>query len=501
MRLNHTLIKSNLPLILALIVILSGFAFSQNRGNNLSFQGLFPDNPLGVKASAMGGAYTAQTGDVSSLFYNPAGLSDIPKIQISVAGNYNTHLWREFQEWRPDRLFVTLPFYLTGLAPLDPKFDGQLDTARVRDPNFYIKQPKTGFDPYSKEAADWQKTINKFAINYFAVAVPFSLLEYKFGVAAAYHRQNILDYDRNNTYLDPYIGYFGYGEIPRVNGIDTLLFTWNNFYRQRTGYMNNVPVGFGVEIFDKLKIGIGANISWGKTTDYQGLVRVGNFTLINNQKFKFSHIIYDVETNGESTYNSTKFNIGLTYSFDRVNVAVNAVLPYTLTRKWNYTTITSDSSASLIKNESGTDKLKIPAVITFGVMLNPVNSVILTFDYEYAPYSKAEFNQSKIDSSFHNLADRNSYKFGAEYKVSKLLSLLAGYQNIPEVFIPDGAANKNRGPAWDAYTFGFSFNLFFGRIDASFEWKRLKYYDSYYSNANYQLEISNNIILGYSYSF
>jgi long-subunit fatty acid transport protein len=497
----HCLKKRNLILVLALVAIHTCSSYSQHRGDNLSIQGSYSDNLSGVKALAMGGAYTAQTGDVSSLFYNPAGLSDLSKIQFNVAGNYNTDLWREHQEWRPDRLFVTLPFYLSGLAPLDPKYDGQFDTARVRDPNYVVKSPKLGLDPYSQAAADWQKTMNKFAISYIAAAIPFTLFDYKFGVAASYNRQNIFDYDRNDTYLDPYIGYFGYGAIPQVNGVDTLVFSWSKFYRQRVGYINNIPLGIGFNIIENLKVGVGVNISWGKTTDYQGLERIGNFTLVDIQKFKFSHIVYDVETNGESTYNSMKFNIGFVYSFDRVNAALKIDLPYTLTRKWNYTTVTTDSSASISKNETGTDKLKFPAVLTFGVSFNPVDIVTISFDYEYAPFSKADFNQSTPDSTFHSLPDQNSYRFGIEYKVSKLISLLAGYQNVPESFIPDGAANKDRGPAWDSYTFGLSLNLFFGRIDATYQWKQLKYYDSYYSNANYQMQINNNIVMGYSYSF
>src|ERR1035438_1467794 len=265
----HCLKKRNLILVLVLVFIHIGSVYSQHRGDNLSFQGTYSDNLLGVKALAMGGAYTAQTGDVSSLFYNPAGLSDLPKIQFNVAGNYNTELWREHQEWRPDRLFVTLPFYLSGLAPLDPKYDGQLDTARFRDPNYIVKPPKLGLDPYSKEAADWQKTMNKFAISYIAAAIPFTLFDNKFGAAASYNRQNISDYDRNDTYLDPFIGYFGYGAIPQVNGTDTLVFSWSRFYRQRVGYLNNIPLGIGGEVIENLKFGVGVNISWGKTTDYQ----------------------------------------------------------------------------------------------------------------------------------------------------------------------------------------------------------------------------------------
>jgi opacity protein-like surface antigen len=497
----HCLKKRNLILVLVLVFIHIGSVYSQHRGDNLSFQGTYSDNLLGVKALAMGGAYTAQTGDVSSLFYNPAGLSDLPKIQFNVAGNYNTELWREHQEWRPDRLFVTLPFYLSGLAPLDPKYDGQLDTARFRDPNYIVKPPKLGLDPYSKEAADWQKTMNKFAISYIAAAIPFTLFDHKFGAAASYNRQNISDYDRNDTYLDPFIGYFGYGAIPQVNGTDTLVFSWSRFYRQRVGYLNNIPLGIGGEVIENLKFGVGVNISWGKTTDYQELARIGNFTLIDIQKFKFSHINYDVETNGESTYNSMKFNIGLVYSFDRVNAALEIDLPYTLTRKWNYTTVTTDSSSSISRNDAGTDKLKFPAIVTFGVSFNPIDKVIISFDYEYAPLSKTVFSLSRPDSTFYNLVNRNSYRFGIEYKPVKWFSLLAGYQNVPELFIPDGAANKERGPAWDSYSFGLSVDVLCGRIDVAYEWKQLKFYDSYYSNTNYQMEISNNISLGYTYSF
>ncbi|MDR3610376.1 MAG: hypothetical protein P4L27_07440 [Ignavibacteriaceae bacterium] len=501
MRIIHFLKELKLTLIFALIFVYSGSFFAQHRGDNLSFQGTTSTNLLGVKALAEGGAFTAQTGDLSSLFYNPAGLSDIEKIQINVAGDYNTTLWREHQEWRPDRLFVTLPFYLSGLAPLDPKYDGQLDTARFRDPNYVVKSPKLGLDPYSKEAADWNKNQNKFALSYFAAALPFTLFDHKFGAAVSFNRQNISDYDRNDTYLDPYIGYFGYGAIPLVNGQDTLVFSWSKFYRQRVGYLYNIPLGIGCEIIQNLKFGVGANISWGSSTDYQALSRIGNFTLIDVQKFKFSHVYYDVETNGESKYNSMSFNLGLVYSFDRVNAAVRVELPYTLTRKWNYTTVTTDSSSSISRNDAGTDKLKFPAIITFGVSFNPIDKVIISFDYEYAPLSKTEFSLSRLDSTFYNLADRNSYRFGIEYKPVRWLSLLAGYQNVPELFIPDGAANKERGPAWDSYSFGLSVSVLYGRIDVAYEWKQLKFYDSYYSNTNYQMEISNNISLGYSYSF
>ena len=43
------------------------FGFSQHRGDNLAFQGFGLPDGNGVKALAMGGAYTSISGDINSL--------------------------------------------------------------------------------------------------------------------------------------------------------------------------------------------------------------------------------------------------------------------------------------------------------------------------------------------------------------------------------------------------------------------------------------------------
>ena len=74
-------------------------------------------------------------------------------------------------------------------------------------------------------------------------------------------------------------------------------------------------------------------------------------------------------------------------------------------------------------------------------------------------------------------------------------------QSIPQTFIPDGAAIKDKGPDANSYSVGASINLFFGRIDLAYQLKVLKYYDSYFSNTNYAFEKSSNILIGYTYIF
>ena len=128
-----------ITLILASLMISSATLLAQHRGDNLSFQGFGYKDNLSTKASAMAGAVTAVSGDISSLFYNPAGLAGIEKLQISFNVKlYNRH-WRENQDYRPNNAFSTLPLYFEGLyIPLrenSGRWDYDLSDFTTRDVN------------------------------------------------------------------------------------------------------------------------------------------------------------------------------------------------------------------------------------------------------------------------------------------------------------------------------------------------------------------------------
>jgi hypothetical protein len=76
------------------------------------------------------------------------------------------------------------------------------------------------------------------------------------------------------------------------------------------------------------------------------------------------------------------------------------------------------------------------------------------------------------------------------------LSLLGGYRNQSEIFVPDGAAVKDSGPNVVSYMFGISLKVLFARIDLAYEIRSMKYYDSYFSNTNYAMETLNNLYFG-----
>ncbi|MDZ7373402.1 MAG: hypothetical protein ONB23_05465, partial [candidate division KSB1 bacterium] len=119
----------------------------QHRGDPLAFQGLEKHNEMAPRALAVGGAYYAHAGDLSCLFYNPAGLAALRKPSVSVTAESFTQRWWENQVYRPNRMFVTLPFYLQRLYIPDPANNGRWDYEiwiEERDSTYIVQEPKLG---------------------------------------------------------------------------------------------------------------------------------------------------------------------------------------------------------------------------------------------------------------------------------------------------------------------------------------------------------------------
>jgi hypothetical protein len=475
--------------------------WGQHRGDNLAFQGFSEKNEVGVKALAMGGAYTAMSGDLNSLFYNPAGLADILKLQINISANQYQKMWRENQVYRPNRIWMTLPFYLERLYIPNPKNNGLWDRdifIDERDSSYFVKQPDLGLDPYGKDAADWEKTASEFLFNNIAVAIPLQLAGKQLVLSAAFSQNyNIQDFDRNQTYLDPHVGYDEYGLAPRVAN-DTLRFYWYDFMRERTGKIKNLSAAVAYKFNKNIKLGFSIGHFTGETEDQQQIDKVGWFDLVYNNRFRFSYDTLNTVITGASKFSALNMNLGILLTFEKFSFGFNVNLPQTLERRWTYTKEVSDNARSVSDNSSGTDKMKIPATYTIAISFKPIQKFQIAFDFENLPYQNAEFTLANDDSTNRKWIDQSIIRFGIEYQPFKMISLLAGYRNIPATFVPDGAAFRDRGPAADSFTFGFGLTIPYGRLDAAYEIRRLKYYDSYYSNTNYALETFNNLMVGYT---
>lgn len=485
--------------IIIFFIFINGSAIAQHNGDNSSFQGLFTPAFPDAKSIAMGGAVNSLSGELFNLYYNPAGLAALEKFNINVQGNFSSKLYRENQVWRPNRLFVTLPALFEGLIIWDKSYSGKTDAMVYKDSNYIVSDPNLGKEPFSSEAADWEMKKNALGLNSFTLGFPFKLFNLKFGIAAGYNRTFIFDYDRNDTYLTPHTGSFDYGKMPVANGNDSALIKWSRFYRDRFGYMNKVNLGIGAELIQQLKLGFNISYNWGNSDDYQYLYRFGNITLLDQNSYRFTYVNSNTGKIGSSKYNSLFMSFGAIATFERVNISLKVDLPYTFKREYNYSRL--EDTVKSVTDNTFKDEIKLPAVLTFGISISPINSFTLSCDYEYAPYSKTEYNLAEKDTMFRKFLDRSILKFGARYKATKFLTFYAGYTNIPELFYPDGTDNNEAGPSSENYSFGFSIISKYGTLDVAYQWGRMKYYDQYYSNTNYATEITNKIYFGYSYTF
>ncbi len=497
--------KNKRQIVLWIVILMSSAVFAQHRGDQLSFQGVDEQVNGGLEAMAMGGAYTAMKGTIDNLFGNAAGLTALNKWTFSLNGNYYKKTWWENQVYRPNRYFVTLPFYLEGLYVPDPKNNGVLDRDLALDSSYVVSSPKDwGKRVDSKEAADWVKEKSAPVFNSFALAVPFHMFERKIVVAAAYQQKlNFLDFDRNDSYLQPHIGYNGYeGWIPRVNGGDTLNVHWFKYLRERTGSLKSIRAAIATQLIANLNLSLAFDYTSGKSTDLLQLNKMGYFGLIDENRFFFTYDTLNYQEKGTSDFSSLGIEIGLQYHFDNLSLGARISLPKTLKRKWNYK-LSEQTAASLTKNSlSGEDRFEIPAIYEFGLAFKLRESFTFSLNYRYAPYSKGTFTLARPDSAFRPWVDQHSYAFGARYQINEMFSLMAGYRWQPSVFVPDGVAYTEHGPEKTIVSFGarLSFGSL-GSIIAAGNLQSLKYHDTYFSNTNYATEKIQNYSIGYVYQF
>ena len=221
---------------------------------------------------------------------------------------------------------------------------------------------------------------------------------------------NIEDFDRNDTYLDPHPGFFEYGEIGKVNGVDTLVLNWSEYLRQRSGSVNNIAAAASYKLNEYINLGLGFNYQWGNSDDYQSLTRVGVFDLIRENRFRFSYVDAVTQQVGTSDFKWTDLYAGVQLNLDHFSLGVKVNLPYTITRDWQISTTSADSISSNTISTSGSDKLKIPAKYTFGAAFAPLDNFLISVDYEYQPLSDAEYELNVPDNTIRSMPDRKVIK-------------------------------------------------------------------------------------------
>lgn len=480
-------------------IMAASLVSGQHRGDKLAFQGLSPvDSPL-LNGLGLNGAYSSDAGDIRAAYLNPAGLASISGMQLYLSGGTSGRLWQENQVYRPNRFFVTLPYYLEGLYIPDPLNNGAWDHEIAPDTLYHVEWPELGLDPFGTEAADWQEEGTDNGLFNLAAAVPINLGQRQIALGLAYNRRaGLLDYDRNATYLDPHPGYSLYNEIERVNGVDTTQIDWYDFERRRSGTIHDITVNLAAVISGKLDLGISVRAMLGRTDDQLSLDKVGWFRMHKEQRFRFSYDTLATVTSGTSDISGVEVRLGGLLKLNKLNVSFSASLPQTITRSWTYTTTVTAPEESSSRDESGEDKLVLPSNLAFGLSFYPSDKFTFYMDISKLSTGGGEYAPAVEDTMGLRWVDSGVLNFGAIFQLTSRIDLRAGYHYNTVVFAPDGAAYRDEGPPVNSYDFGMDLNLGgMGKIFVNWSTGQLRYHDSYYSNTNYALENKQSMTIGY----
>ena len=506
---NHTIFSFTLKLLshlrfsfllLGVLYFLPTVSTSQGNGDPLGFQGLSTLNVFSAQALAQGYTSIAQTGDVNSLFNNPAGLGDINQMQISITGKSSQWKQHENQYWTESRKHPLLPALLDGRYLPNPSYNGMLDTALVRlmSPDDYAI-PLLGFDQYSPEVADWKDSyISQSPVNNISLAIPLKIMGKSLVFAAGLARRNdIYEYDRNDTYLNPH---FGDRNNPVISAApDSMVMNWFKYERMRVGSINDLTAGLALKLSDHLQLGLSMQNLKGESDDYLEMDKVGYFLFPTTTIFAFTYDTMTVVQSGNSTYSGSSIKFGVLFNYEQFDLGFCITSPYTITRDWNYTIVDT-----ITTNINGQDQMGLPITIALGAKIEPKDRLSISFDIGFIPYSQTKFSYTdttfnntiiQLDTTRLNWVDQTTFGIGMKYKITPGISVMTGYRSVPEVFIPNRAAFRHKGPEMQSVSAGIGVTFPSGQIDLGYEYRFLKYYDSWESNLNYVLKTENHLAI------
>ncbi len=502
--------------IILLVCLMPYSLQAQGNGDDLLFQGIFENQDLGVKALGMGGAYTAMTGDLNSLFHNPAGLADLTKLSFSISGKSSNKFWMESQKWWGGNQWPFAVAYFSGMLTPDPADDG-LDSREI-DVDLENLHPddRMGFDPWDPKFKDWSHSNWLNSFNYLAAALPIELNEdQQLVVSGSFSTPLVFnDMDWNATALSPHPGWYNEWALE-----DGYMVEWDRYMRERRGTIYSID-GAAAYRYKNLKLGAKVTLANGEAEELITRSRVGQVDMAAENIF-FYHDTLDFALDGTSDFSYQYVTLGGVYSFEKVNFGFSVRPSYEILRSWNHdvTTVAVENGVEEINNftRGNVDTLRLPASFNAGVSVSPVQSLTLSLDVGYNPNKQAElhqgfgadttkdwFNLAPEDTlAFEGWANQINLKTGISWNIFEPFTLRGGYRSLGSAFLPIGNPfqYEHKGQEAESYTLGFSWRIFTGVLDAAYEYRQIRYRDQYIANVNFAREDLHRFLLAYTLEF
>ncbi len=493
---------------------------AQGFGSPLTFQGLNHATVQSAASRGMGGLTTGFRDDASLMFTNPASLTTISMMQVSVGGMQQNRLLKQTQEYGGLQYHSAFGLLMLGT------------TGDIRDPDTSLSYSgnkvtlRTQADsvqrPFDSIGPNWSRSTSKTLPIQVFVAAPFSVGETRFvgGVGIVEYANLNWSYQNNNA-LSPSIlsvtdSTIATASLPLNDAAATPTkqpypVQWYQYYQLRDGSI----YGYGGSIATEVAEGLSAGLSYlflsGRTDDGETRVGRGQMLFYSNSIRLTRQGMTSFTKTGTSDYSGQEFGLSAEYRGRYLDVGVNAQLPTTITRKFS-AVIRMDSVAATTRldgridsihvatssSTSGQDKIVLPLRGSIGVTLRIRENLTVGMGYEVRSFASAEYTSPTGLTSNPWLTASNLH-LGLEYRAASWLSLRGGVTNYSEVFQPVTAAIRGEPVNYPVYSLGCGLAFENGVLNIAYEYSEMKYIDTWSNAASINQGFTNNLVAGFSY--
>ncbi len=505
---KHTMNTIALIMLLCVCGPWTQEAFAQGYGDPLRFQGITHTSSPSVASRGAGGTAFGRKNDVSLMFLNPASLSSLGGIQVSLGGLQQSSYWKQEQHYGG----------LQDYAAFSPLVEGT--TNQLSDPygGQYPDTLKTQADSVQRAfdtiGPNWNNSKSKSLPVQFHVAMPFTLGATRVvGGVGVVQYANLNWYYQNNNCFSPSVLSFLNGTTSEANlNSNPYAVQWYQYYQQREGSIYGYGAALSAAVSQQLSVGISAMILKGSTDDME--VRVGRGRML----FFASSLRLDrpgttsYQKTGTSDYSGAEFSLGAEYTSRYFNVGFSVKPPTTITR--SFTTAFTQDSVALSKrflskvdsvtvhssvSYSGEDKIELPWRGSFGFGLNIREDLSFNISYEIRSYASAQYTAPDGNASNPWLSC-SILHIGAELQASEWLTIRGGLTNYQEVYQPVTEGIRGEAVNYPLYALGCGIKVGNSVLNIAYEYSDMRYVDTWANAVSINRQFTSSIVASFSYA-
>jgi long-subunit fatty acid transport protein len=474
--------------IFALIALFVGSATAQYYNVPLTMEGVDHTSNGSVLSRSMGGVTIPLQKNISLMFANPAGLTTLDAIQVSVGGTYTFSKSEHTQQWYPMVYFGNISILMDGTVRGIDSIRTSYNSTTNPYPGDTLRKPYDDIWPA------WSHEQNKIQVPDIFVAMPLTVADQKVSVGLGYTDYANLDYFyRNNNTLSADFGLMVIPSNP-APARDSVRDNWSQNTHYRMGAIHSYGAAISTDIDNKFSVGVSGRILSGKSDDYdlslgRGVIWVvGSVTSttiwnVNNGYIRCDSVDYMKSLVGSSDYSGFELTGSGTYRNKNITIGFSITLPTTIKREFSGkltcdTAKTIDYNASYSSRDTSfTEKMKLPLKAKIGIGFNVRSNVSVAAEYEYCPYSTAELEKNGVTT--RPWLDASSFHFGIDWAPADYLSLRFGYRKQVETFHAEYSA-LNDPITSSVYTAGFGITCMPNLVlNFAYEYYSRKYEDAW----------------------